>query len=96
MGMSGRPVGKMQVDMVDCSLVSGKSRVGNLPLLGFVAAKILSVVEKEWKNARTLAWKKRVLAMCRGYIATTYVYSLRGNEGFWVDADRLKSNIELG
>ena len=41
--------------------------VRNLPLLGFVTAKILSVVEKEWKNARTLAWKKRVLAMCRGY-----------------------------
>ena len=54
------------------------------------------MIEKEWKNAGTPAWRKRVLAMCGGYIVTTYVYSLRGNEGFWVDADHLKSNIELG
>ena len=70
--------------------------VRNLPLLGFVTAKILCEVEREWRDAGTPAWRKRVLAMCGGYIATTYVYSLRGNEGFWVDGDRLKSNIELG
>ena len=34
--------------------------------------------------------------MCAGYLAVTYVYGLRGNEGFWVDADRLRSGIELG
>ena len=34
--------------------------------------------------------------MSAGYLAVTYVYGLRGNEGFWVDADRLRSGIDLG
>ena len=34
--------------------------------------------------------------MVAGYIATTYAYSLRGNEGFWVDGDSLVENIKLG
>jgi hypothetical protein len=68
----------------------------NLPLLGHVVSKVLSEASLEWNDARTPASRKRVLAMCGGYIATTYAYSLRGNEGFWVDAERLKSNIELG
>jgi hypothetical protein len=29
-------------------------------------------------------------------MATTYAYSLRGNEGFWVDGDSLVENILLG
>ena len=34
--------------------------------------------------------------MCAGYLAVTFVYGLRGNEGFWVDGDRLTAGIELG
>ena len=34
--------------------------------------------------------------MAAGYIAVTYAYSLRGNEGFWVDGDSLIKNIQLG
>ena len=93
--------GAMQSVFMERFTMGMKSRmpsdsVRNLPLLGHVVAKILSVVDLEWKNATTPAWRKRVLSMCGGYIATTYVHSLRGNEGFWVDGDRLKSNIELG
>ena len=34
--------------------------------------------------------------MAGGYIVATFGYSLRGNEGFWVDADRLCKHIGVG
>ena len=34
--------------------------------------------------------------MVGGYIVTTFGYSLRGNEGFWVDVDRLRKFIGVG
>ena len=34
--------------------------------------------------------------MAAAYIATTYSYSLRGNEGFWVDGDSLCQHINVG
>ena len=66
------------------------------PLLGHVVAGILKVMEDEVQEAKTSAGRKRLLTMCGGYIATTYSYSLRGNEGFWVDGDRLQKYLHLG
>ena len=40
--------------------------------------------------------KRRLLTMVDAYIAVTYTYSLRGNEGLWVDGDELVRNINLG
>jgi hypothetical protein len=68
----------------------------NVPLLGHVVSQVLSRMDMEWRNMAIPEGRRRVIAMCGGYIATTFVYSLRGNEGFWVDGDRLKANIDLG
>ena len=38
----------------------------------------------------------RIVLMTAAYIATTFGYSLRGNEGFRVDAQRLIDNINVG
>jgi len=40
--------------------------------------------------------RKREITMCAGYIAVTCCYGLRGNEGMWVDADRLRRGIRVG
>ena len=51
MGMSGRPVGKTQVDMVDCSLVGGESRVEDSiskDPIGKQGSLLDMVVEEGW------------------------------------------------
>ena len=68
----------------------------NKPLTGALVKLILDIIEAEWCHAETLPVRKRLLCMCAGYIAVTYAYSLRGNEGFWVDAQRLVDGIETG
>ena len=68
----------------------------NLPLLGPVVKRILDEIEFEWSLPHTIEDRKRMLVMTAGYIAVTYSYSLRGNEGFWVDGDSLVTNIQLG
>ena len=68
----------------------------NLPLMGSVVKRILDHIEYEWVLPSTTTSRKRLLAMTGGYIATTYAYSLRGNEGFWVDGDALMKHINLG
>ena len=73
-----------------------QEKVRNLPLLGHVVSEVLRLMELERIAPGTTRQRKREISMCAGYLAVTYVYGLRGNEGFWVDADRLKSGIELG
>ena len=68
----------------------------NLPLLGPVVKRLLDEIEFEWSLPHTTEDRKRILAMTAGYMAVTYSYSLRGNEGFWVDGDSLVKNIQLG
>ena len=68
----------------------------NLPLMGSVVKLILDHVEYEWALPYTTSNRKRLLGMVGGYIATTYAYSLRGHEGFWVDGDSLMTHINLG
>jgi len=73
-----------------------QDKVRNLPILGHVVAHILSLMEEEWRHPDTSRKRKRDIAMCSAYLAVTFVYGLRGNEGFWVDGDRLKAGIDLG
>ena len=73
-----------------------QEKVRNLPLLGNVVSHVLKVMEAEWLAPGTSRKRKREISMCAGYLAVTYVYGLRGNEGFWVDADRLRGGIDLG
>ena len=68
----------------------------NLPLLGPIVKRILDEIEFEWALPYTENKRKRLLTMVAGYISVTYSYSLRGNEGFWVDGDALVRNISLG
>ena len=68
----------------------------NLPLVGPVVKRMLDEIELEWALYFTPTPRKRALAMVAGYMAITYAYSLRGNEGFWVDGDSLVDNIDLG
>ena len=68
----------------------------NLPLTGTVVKRILDKIEFEWALQSTSQKEKRKLTMVAAYIATTYAYSLRGNEGFWVDGDSLCQHIDLG
>ena len=68
----------------------------NLPLTGPVVRRVLEEIEFEWVTSNEDPHRKRLLAMAGGYIATTYSYSLRGNEGFWVDGDRLCEGIDVG
>ena len=66
------------------------------PLLGHVVAAMLNLMARELVNPTTGAKRKRLLTMTGAYMVITYSYSLRGNEGFWVDGDSLADNIDLG
>ena len=66
------------------------------PLLGHVVAGMLKEMERELLREGLPAKRRRFLTMAGGYMAVTYSYSLRGNEGFWVDGDRLVEHIQLG
>ena len=68
----------------------------NLPLTGPIVKRILDRMEFDWALPTTSEKDRRMLTMVAGYIATTYTYSLRGNEGFWVDGDALCQNINVG
>ena len=65
------------------------------PLLGHVVAAMLGCMKGEVKHSNTPAKRRRLLIMVGGYVCVTYAYSLRGNEGFWVDGDRLVKSIAL-
>ena len=68
----------------------------NLPLTGPVVKRILDRIEFDWALPTTSEKDRRMFTMVAGYIATTYSYSLRGNEGFWVDGDALRQHINVG
>ena len=68
----------------------------NLPLTGPVVKRILDRIEFDWALPTTSEKERRQLTMIAAYIATTYTYSLRGNEGFWIDGDALCQNINVG
>jgi len=68
----------------------------NKALVAEVVADLLNRMEEELVDPETSPERKRELSMAGGYIAVTFGYSLRGNEGFWVDAERLVASLHLG
>ncbi len=68
----------------------------NKPITGRLVKAILDRIEAEWIDPDTTDERRRLLTMCGGYISVTYGYSLRGNEGLWVDAERLIEGIDIG
>ena len=68
----------------------------NKAMLGELTSLLLDRMNDEYLDPNLDCRRRRLLAMSGGYIATCYGYSLRGNEGFWVDGDRLVDHIDLG
>ena len=66
------------------------------PLVGAVVAEVLERIESELFLPSTEFERKRELTMAAGYMAVTLGYSLRGNEGFWVDRRRLREGLDVG
>ena len=59
-------------------------------------ARILEVTEEQYIDITISNKKKRKITMCAGYIAVMHCYGLRGNEGMWVDTDRLRRGFRVG
>ena len=68
----------------------------NKPITSIMVNYILSELEVEFANRGTDPDRRRIVLMTAAYIAVTFGYSLRGNEGLWVDAQRLIDNINVG
>ncbi len=68
----------------------------NKPITSVMVNYVLDALELEWSDRAVLPERRRIVLMTAAYIATTFGYSLRGNEGFWVDAQRLIDNINVG
>ena len=66
------------------------------PLVAEVEAPLLDRIEYEICSPGTEPDCVRLLTMTGAYIAVTFGYSLRGNEGFWVDGPRLMQGLDLG
>ena len=68
----------------------------NLPFTSVMIRFILDKLEVIWFSGEEEEDTKRIALMTAAYLCVTYCYSLRGNEGLWVDADRLCENIRVG
>ena len=71
-------------------------RVRNNPMTAVMVKYVLSKLEMEFFNPATSADRVREVLMLGAYLCCTYGHSLRGNEGLWVDADRLCRHIGMG
>jgi len=72
--------------------------IQSLPLMGVTVDELLSSrLEAEWIDSGTEPTRKRLITIVCGYIVVvTFGYSLRGHEGFWMDAGRLCEGIRTG
>ena len=68
----------------------------NKALVAEVVAEVLNRMEEELEDPQTEEERKREITMAGGYMVVTFGYSLRGNEGFWVDAEKLVSGLNIG
>ena len=57
---------------------------------------VLNKLEMAFFDPATSADRVREVLMLGAYLCCTYGHSLRGNEGLWVDADRLCRHIGMG
>lgn len=68
----------------------------NLPFTSRMINFLLEHLEARWFDGNESEEERRLALMTGAYLCVAYGYSLRGNEGFWVDADRLCKNISVG
>ena len=68
----------------------------NLPFTSRMILYILDNLEEELYGLDTSRDRARLITMTGAYLVITFGYSLRGNKGFWVDADRLCKHIGVG
>ena len=68
----------------------------NLPMNSTMILYILDELENRLFHPRVSRHDRRLLIMTGAYLVIAYGYSLRGYEGFWVDAQRLCDNITVG
>ena len=73
-----------------------KDDARNLPINSEMMLYILDDLEVELHDPTTPPRRKRAIIMTGAYLVITYGYSLRGYEGFWVDAERLCKHIDCG
>ncbi len=68
----------------------------NKPMTSVMVGYVVDELEIEWTAPDTHAARKRIILMTAAYMCVTFGFSLRGNEGLWVDADRLIEGINIG
>lgn len=67
------------------------------PISSQIILYILDAIQTELDTFDSVTGDRpRDLIMAAGYVCVAYGYSLRGNEAFWVDADRIIKHIDLG
>ena len=68
----------------------------NLPMNSRMILYILDRLEIDLFHPRSSQSERRLIIMTGSYLVIAYGYSLRGYEGFWVDAKRLCDYISTG
>ena len=93
--------GNTQTVLMERAVAGMKARMPqvskrNLPFTSKMINFILEHLEARWFDLEESEEGRRAALMSAAYLCVTYGYSLRGNEGFWVDADRLCRHIRVG
>lgn len=68
----------------------------NKPFSSVMILFILNQIELEYLDPSTPPDRRRMVLMTAAYLCATFGYSLRGWEGLWLDAFRLRTYIEVG
>ena len=68
----------------------------NDPMMSIIVRYIIKALGNEFSAPETVHDQIRLVIITGAYLVITFGYSLRGNEGLWVDADCLCRNIEVG
>ena len=68
----------------------------NKPFTLAMVLYVLGRLEFEFLDPATPEDRRRCVLMTASYICVVFGYALRGHEGLWVDADRLRKHIDVG
>ena len=70
-------------------------KLRNKPITTVMVSYILNELELEFVDHSTLLDCRGIMMMTTTYVAVIFGHSLRGNEAFWVDTQRLIGNISV-
>ena len=93
--------GAMQTNFMERVMKGMKTRMPedserNKPFSSVMILYILHHLELEYLDPSTPQARRRMVLMTAAYLCATFGYSLRGCEGLWMDAWRLRSYIHIG